>query len=286
MSATGLNDPLRCPVTNDQTSDCNAQFGVLFGGNPNLKPEESEQAAFGMVFEPTPGLSFSIDYFKINLSNLVQNGISPATILANQDQFGSLITRGPVQPQFPNLPGPVLQIDQKYVNLGAVKQQGVDLEAHWRAPAQSWGRLSFDLNGTYYLRYDVQNPDHSYTGQVGTVYGAVVNGVIPRWKHYFAATWDQGPWSVTLAQTYQNGYTDAGTDLDGNLRKVGSLSLWDLQASYTGVKNWNFTLGVKNLFDTEPPASNITGSLVVGFDNSYYDPRASFIYGRVTYAFK
>ena len=286
VSATGLNDPLRCPVTNNQTSDCNAQFGVLFGGNPNLKPEESEQATLGVVFEPVPNLTFSIDYFKINLTNLVVNGISPATILGNQAQYGSLITRGPVEPQFPGLPGPVLQIDQKYVNLGSVRQQGIDFEAHYRAPAQDWGRLSFDMNGTYYLRYDVQNTDGSYTGQVGTVYGAVVNGIIPRWKHYVALTWDLGPWSSTLAQTYQNGYTDAGTDIDGNLRKVGTLSLWDLQASYTGLKNWKFTLGVKNLWDTDPPASNITGSFVVGFDNSYYDPRSRFIYTQVTYAFK
>jgi len=239
-----------------------------------------------VVFEPVPNLTFSIDYFKINLTNLVQNGISPATILANQAQYGSLITRGPVEPQFPTLPGPVLQIDQKYVNLGSVRQQGVDVEMHYRAPTQGWGRLSFDINGTYYLRYDVQNPDGSYTGQVGTAYAAVVNGIIPRWKHYAALTWDQGPWSATLAQTYQNGYTDAGPDIEGNTRHVGTLSIWDLQGSYTGFKNWKFTLGVKNLFDTDPPASNITGSFVVGFDNSYYDPRSRFVYGQVTYAFK
>ena len=52
------------------------------------------------------------------------------------------------------------------------------------------------------------------------------------------------------------------------------------------MKNWKFTLGVKNLWDTDPPASNITGSFVVGFDNSYYDPRSRFIYTQVTYAFK
>ena len=110
--------------------------------------------------------------------------------------------------------------------------------------------------------------------------------MIPRWKHYAALTWDQGPWSATLAQTYQTSYTDAATDIDDNFREVGSLSLWDLQGSYTGLKNWKFVLGVKNLFDTDPPKSNTVGSFVVGFDNSYYDPRARFVYGSVTYTFK
>jgi iron complex outermembrane receptor protein len=59
-------------------------------------------------------------------------------------------------------------------------------------------------------------------------------------------------WSATLANTYQTSYIDVQTDPDGNTRRVGSMSLWDLQGSYTGFKNWTLTLGVKNLFDDDP----------------------------------
>ena len=286
VSAPGLTDPVRCPVTNDQTVDCNAQFQVLFGGSKNLKPEESEQTTFGIVLEPVPNLSFSFDWFKINLSHFITNGISPQVVLNNQVQYANLITRGPVQPEFPGLPGPITQINQLYLNLGNVRQEGIDIEGHWRTPTERWGRLSLDLAGTYYLKFDTQNPDGSYTGGVGTVYGLTVNGVVPRWKHYASATWDRGPWSATLAQTYQSSYTDYGTDIDGNFRTVGSLSLWDLQGTYTGFKNWKLSLGVKNLFDTNPPKSNAFGTFIVGFDSSYYDPRARFVYTTVTYTFK
>ena len=34
------------------------------------------------------------------------------------------------------------------------------------------------------------------------------------------------------------------------------MSLWDLQGQYTGIKNVTITLGVKNLFDTNPPQTN------------------------------
>jgi iron complex outermembrane receptor protein len=285
VSQPGLSDPIRCPVTGDTGFDCNTQFGVLFGGNRNLKPEESEQTTVGIVLEPIPNASLSIDWFKINLKDAITNGISPLTILGDLGQFGSLVTRAPADPGSA-LPGRITSILQTYINLGALRIQGVDIEAHYRAPATSWGRLSFNLSGTYYTKYDAQNPDGSFTGQVGTAFGTVVTGVIPRWKHYVSTTWDQGPWSATLANTYQTSYTDQQTDLDGNLRTVGSLSLWDLQGSYSGLKNWKFTLGVKNLFDRDPPKSNQQSTFIVGFDPSYYDPRARFVYGSVTYTFK
>ena len=91
-----------------------------------------------------------------------------------------------------------------------------------------------------------------------------------------SATWDQGPWSATLAQTYQTSYTDQNTDLDNNLRTVGSLSIWDVQGSYTGFKNWKLSLGVKNLFDRDPPKSNQGSTFILGFDPSYYDTTATY----------
>jgi len=283
LSQPGLTDPVRCPFTNDQTFDCNAQFNVLFGGNHNLKPETSEQTTAGVVFEPIPNVSLSADWFKINLSNAITNGISPITILGDLNQFGDLVTRGP---STGGIPGHIESILQTYINLGKIKIEGIDLEGHYRTPTMSWGRLSFDASGTYYTKYDNQQNDGSYTSQVGTAYQQVVTGITPRWKSYLSLTWDQGPWSSTLANTYQTSYTDQQVDLDGNLRTVGSLSLWDLQGSYTGFKNLKLTLGVKNLFDTNPPVSNQQSTFIVGFDPSYYDPRSRFVYGEVTYRFK
>ena len=280
------SDPLRCPVTGAVGVDCDAQFGVLFGGNTSLKPEESEQTSVGIVLEPIPGATFSLDWFKINLSETIVNGISPAAILADLDQFGNLVTRAPPDPNNPGLPGRITQIDQTFINIGAMRLQGLDVEGHYRAPAQAWGRLTFNLSGTYYLKYDVQNPDRSYRGIVGTAVGTATTGVIPRWKHYASLTWDLGPWSATLAQTYQTSYTDQNRDLEGNPRTVGSLSLWDLQGSYTGFRNWKLALGVKNLFDRDPPASNQLTSFLAGFDPSYYDPRGRFVYASVTYKFR
>ncbi|MFZ3322299.1 MAG: TonB-dependent receptor [Usitatibacter sp.] len=285
LSSTGLNDPLRCPITHDNTLDCNAQFPLTFGGNPQLKPEKSEQATFGIVFEPTSQLSMSADYFKIRLTDSITNGIPVTTILGDPQYYG-LITRGPVDPAQPNLPGRITAIQQTYINLGDTHIEGWDLEAHYKWPRQSWGRVRFDLTGTYYTRYDFQNLDGSYSGFVSNAFGSVVLGVIPRWKHYAAVSLDTGPFSTTLANTYQSSYTDWQTDLNNDLRKVSSMSLWDLQGQYTGIKNVTVTLGVKNLFDTNPPKTNQQNSFQVGYDPSYYDARARFVYVQLGYGWK
>jgi iron complex outermembrane receptor protein len=84
---------------------------------------------------------------------------------------------------------------------------------------------------------------------------------------------------------YQSSYTDNQTDLDDNERTVGTLSLWDIQGSYTGIKNLKFVLGVKNLFDRDPPVTNQQYTFQSGFDPSYYDARARFVYGSVNWKF-
>ncbi len=97
---------------------------------------------------------------------------------------------------------------------------------------------------------------------------------------------DRGPWSFSLANNYQSSYTDWQTDLNNNLRTVSSMSLWDVQGSYSGFKHFVFTLGVKNLMDTNPPKTNQQNTFQAGYDPSYYDARARFVYGMVKYTFK
>jgi iron complex outermembrane receptor protein len=286
VSPTGLSDPIRCPVTGNTGTDCVTQFGLFFGGNPNLRPETSEQATLGAVWEPTNAFSISADYFKIRLAGGITNGIPIATILGDLGQYGNLVTRGPVDPAFPQLPGPILRIEQGYINLGNTHIEGIDVETHYKWPSKSWGRLRFDMSGTYYIRYDAQQTDGSYLGGISNAFGSTVVGIIPRWKHYAQFSLDSGPWSVSLGNTYQSGYVDWQTDFNGNNRRVSSMTLWDLQGVYRGWKGFTFTLGVKNLFDTNPPATNQQNTFQAGYDPSYYDARARFVYGQVRYEFK
>ena len=61
-----------------------------------------------------------------------------------------------------------------------------------------------------------------------------------------------------------------------------------MQASYLGIKNVALTLGVRNIFDKDPPYSNAGGQVFfqAGYDAQYADPRGRFVYGKVAYEFK
>jgi iron complex outermembrane receptor protein len=141
VTGAGSVDPLRCPITGDQL-DCNGQFPVLNGGNPGLKPEESKQKSIGIVFEPAAGVSMSLDYFRLDLSETVTTGIAPASILADLAQFGNLVTRAPSDPATPNLPGLITQIDQRFINLGKVRISGLDASVQVALPPTAIGRLA------------------------------------------------------------------------------------------------------------------------------------------------
>lgn len=285
VSAPGLTDPIRCPITGS-SFDCDTQFGVLFGGNPDLKPEKANQWQVGFVLEPTPAFSIGVDYFNIDLKNLFVNGFSQSTILGDLAQYGQYVTRGAPDPQFPNLPGRILSIDQRFVNIGEEKLSGFDVDARARLPETPWGRVRLSLAGTYFIKIDVLQNDGSFAGFVSNAYAAAATGVSPRWKHYASATWEYGPWTATLAQNFQSSYIDNQTNANDELRRVGSMSLWDIQGTYSGFKNWTLTAGVRNLFDTNPPFSNQVNTFQAGYDPSYYDARARFVYASVGFTFK
>ncbi|MEO5693992.1 MAG: TonB-dependent receptor [Usitatibacter sp.] len=300
VTATGLSDPARCPVTMNVGIDCSTQFGVLFGGNSGLRPEQSRQWSAGLVFEPARGLSFGVDWFDLYLKGAIVNGIGPATVLGDLAQFGSLVTRAAPDAQFPNLPGRIVTIDQRYINLGGTKIQGIDVNAQYSPAPTPIGRFRFSMNGSYYIKYDVQQINGTYAGFVSNTFGSPVTGVSPRWKSYQSVSLDNGPWTVVLGNTYQSSYTDAGCDLQnvtddaaclaaaggGRMRTVSSMSLWDVQVSWKGIKNLALTVGARNVLDTDPPQTNQANSFQAGFDPSYYDPRARLIYVQATYSFK
>ena len=291
LSQPGALDPLRCPVLNDNNPDCNTQYTVTFGGNPSLKPEKANQTTIGGVWEPVDNLSLGADWFRLDLKDIVSNGVPIATILDPTliATYSYLITRAATCPPsefVAGAPCPITAIDQRFINLGRTKIEGVDLDFRLTYPTASYGRFRASLTGTYYTKYDVQQPDGMFAGFISNAFQAPATGITPRFKSYAAVTWDYGPWSATLANTYQSSYVDVNLDPDGNPRRVGSMSLFDVQAQYSGFKNMTLTLGAKNVLDTNPPFTNSNLTFQSGYDPSYYDPRARVVYGSVRYAFK
>jgi iron complex outermembrane receptor protein len=292
VTPQGNSDPIRCPVTGDQVKDCGTQFLLINRGNPALKPEKSSGATLGIVFEPASDVSIAVDAFRITVNDIIVNGVPFAFILAtpqSAQQYANLITRGPVDPAFPNLPGPIASIDQTNLNLGKARVSGIDFDTKFRIPAGEIGKFTISYSGTYFMKNDASNPDGTFANGIDQA-NTATGGLIPRLKTYLSVNWARGPWNATLAYSWQGGYGDAGNSPNFDLpqRQVGAYEIFDGQVQYAGIKDLELTLGIKNLFNRPPPYSNNGGqaSFQSGYDPQYVDPRGRFIYLTATYRFK
>ncbi|MEJ7667819.1 MAG: TonB-dependent receptor [Casimicrobiaceae bacterium] len=280
------DDPLRCPITNS-AFDCNLQLDRIFGGNRNLKPERSEQYSAGIVWEPNNIVSIGVDYFFIKVEDTI--GVIGDQTIFTDPRYISLITRRPPDAQFPTLPGRIDAIVDTLQNIGKIETSGIDIDVAARFPSQPWGQVTARFNATYTIKYDFTDAlgiKHEVVGDRDPV--VADTGVISRWKYYLNLDYNRGPWGVTVAQNYQHHYLepDISPGATREFRTVGTYSVWDLSGRYTGFKNTTLTLGVRNLFDRDPPFTSQGATFQVGYDRTYADPLGRFYYGSVRYAFK
>lgn len=287
ITSNGSRDLVRCPQGTTGLIDCSTQFVTIGGGNAALKPEKSTSATLGLLFEPTKNYSIGIDYFLTEVNDIIRTGLSTATILADPVAYAPYIRRGPADGN-PSGVGPIIGIDQSLTNLGKTVVSGIDVDLKGRVLVTAEDRVTGRLNGTYLLKYDQRNLDGSYTSAINSP-SALGIGVAIRWRHTASVTWENGPWAATLAQNFQGGYHDLRTSLQPATvtpREVGTYETYDAQLSYAGFKSMQLTLGMKNLFNRDPPYTNYGAGFVGGYDLSYTDVRGRFAYLTATYRFQ
>jgi iron complex outermembrane receptor protein len=284
--AEDFSDPVRCPVTGAD-NDCSVVI-TRIGGNSSLQPETSQQLNAGVVYEPLAGLSTSVDYYWVRVRNVINTVPLDAIFGAGYASFAPrYVVRKPPDVQYPDLPGEIAYVVQYQTNVGTITTSGIDVNLQWRSPAMPCGRIALSVNGTYVLDYAQSG---FVSDQVPNAVGArgVFEAII-RYRQYAQASWTQGPWSATLANTLQTGYTEPCLEGDVSgcaTRRVGSYSIWDFQARFTGLRNATLALGVRNLLNTPPPVTNQTTTFQYGIDPAYADPRGRMFYGSFQYAFK
>jgi iron complex outermembrane recepter protein len=91
---------------------------------------------------------------------------------------------------------------------------------------------------------------------------------------------------MVLTNNLMSSYRDEQLDSNGNVRRVRSNSTWDVLASYALSKQFSLALGVRNLFDRDPPVSNQSSLPQNGYDPRFSDPRGRFYSLRFNYAMK
>jgi outer membrane receptor protein involved in Fe transport len=280
------------------TANSAAQYNGLTGGNPNLKPEKANTYTVGVVITPVDlvkGLSVSIDYFNIYVSNVIttygfQNIINGCA-LQNNATYCALIHRDPVS-------GSLWRNNNGYVidtnaNLGYLKTDGVDftLDYHFRFKDMNlpdWGGLTFNFLGTYTNQFVQQGavgtPLVSCAGQ----YGPTCGPPQPFFKGKTRLTWSTpvDGLSASLDWRYIGAVVVDAAGVPGRIdSQIPSYSYFDLAAQWRVKDRYTFSIGVNNIMDIQPPligAGNADSTFSNG--NTYpqiYDPLGRYLFASI-----
>ena len=272
-----LVDPTTCAsgVVNPAVPGCAAITpDTLTGGNLELGPETSDQYSAGIVFEPSRHFSASLDFWSIAVDNVIGT-LTTQQLLANAAFFPERLVR---------TNGIITLLDLRSANIGSRRTQGLELAL--RGNLDAWGgTLSMALDGTYLLqKKEKLLPAGAYQDIIGRFTFAGDLGL--RWKHNASVTWSNEVLTVSLSQLFRSGYTNQqlpgianGTVTRPDVeRRVDDYILYNLSVGYRVTDNYTMTLGVRNLFDTDPPFA-ITYDSNTGAGSSW-EPRVADPRGR------
>ncbi len=262
---TVANDPVRCPVTGSP-ADCQAQVLDINTGNPFIKPEKSDTYTVGLIWEPIPGLSASVDYWNIQTKGQITIG-SVAAVLANPSGFPAA-TVGRDSNNLPGIPnsGTVLYVSTPFQNANKVETDGIDVDLIWKQSLRDWGNLTTELQWTRVFNYNQtfsNGEKFKYVGTQGN-YDVSSGSATPEDRINLIIGWNRGPWSVTGTVRYISDYQsipykdvvtpdECLSSLDFGNCHVSSFTTLDLSAQYTGFKNWQIFGSVINVFNKIAP---------------------------------
>jgi len=284
-TANSLVDP-NCPIAGD--ARCESQFNERFSSSPDLKPEKSRQFSVGLVLEPVKWISASLDYWNIQKKDQISviTGDAILTDPALLAKFGGRIHR--------TADGFLSYIDTPVENLGDLKTSGIDIDITTRWNLESLGKLTASVNGTYVDTFKRQAyADGPFTDYAGTAGDGGSVQPHPRWQHTVSFDLQQGVWGVALQNVFVKGWTESAELVNANIGvnapyHVKDSSRWNLSGIFTGLKDVTVRVGVRNLFDEDPPFTAVSsyGSHAAGYAASFTDPRGRFYYASLGYQFK
>jgi outer membrane receptor protein involved in Fe transport len=293
------------------------QYNGMTGGNPNLRPETSDTYTVGMVWQPTfvPGLSFTVDYFDINVKDYI-SGIGANTIIngcvdGSNPDYCSLVHRDSVG-TLRSTSGYIIDTE---TNTGSLKTSGIDFSANYHTGLDQFGlnnagSVSLAFNGTWLDKLEQTVVKGGTPFDCAGLYGTICSGASspsaepnPAWRHKMRLTWNTpfeygmfGNFSLSGQWRFYSAVKlDAGSDQPGlnnpslfsaTDAKLGARSYFDLLASFKVKDNYSFRVGVNNVFDKDPPLTG-QNSCPVGACNQnvyaqMYDSLGRYIFVGLT----
>lgn len=278
--------------------------GQTVAGNLGLTPEKADTFNVGMVFNsplqsgPLSDFSVSVDYYNIKIKNVISSvpGLTVLSKCYNLD--GSNPTYALTNPycaliQRDATTGQILQVNTPYLNLGALKTDGIEAQVHWGTGAKFLGnsaRAYVDTAIGWLHSYKVQLlPGAAFLDYTGVSVGGANPGAVPpratpRWRALTTFGVRSDVVNAGLRWRYQSAMKDTSAVLTPANAAVGvsAYALWDLFGSVKVAKNFELRAGVTNLFNRSLP---LVASSQNGTDVALYDAIGRSFYTGLKIAF-
>jgi iron complex outermembrane receptor protein len=270
---TGVFDEYRCrrdfgggAITEEQLDECRGDINyvyTVFGtrhGDPNLEAEKGKSTTVGLVWDPMDNMSFSLDYYNIELRDAVGDisGLlfrNEADCLTGTDRDGNAVDPNSAFCQFylglveragvdDFNDDEVVQFESFPINQSLNRTSGLDASFTYEKETERYGNFNFSLQWTHVLELEFQEFDGSeledirdhmqYFNFRSRVAGAVV--------------WELDDWTTGVYMTRWGSLPNwAETD------RIGPHFQWNVNVARRFGDKAEVTLYVNNIFDTIHP---------------------------------
>jgi iron complex outermembrane receptor protein len=263
-------DPVRCDL--GVAVACNpAPIALITAPNPNLQPEHSSNWDLGVIWDPIPRTSVSVDLWRIKRrAEINQQQVTDAIRAGN-------VVRDPTtaDPTVPGDPGAITVVNAQFINSSQSVVKGIDIDARYGFKlAQNYGNLSFDGKYTHLYHWKRTEPDGSTRDFAGSHGNCDVTNCAgtPANRANLHANWDRDKWRVTLSMNYRGKLENtlfkgdpegcASHFADGrdapNDCELASFTTFDLVARWKPTPKWEIFGSIQNLFDKIAPLDPLT----------------------------
>ena len=289
FSFNAIRDPQNCPVSNaDGTPNttsaanvptlCNFTPIYLQNTNKNLEPEKSKSFTFGLLLEPIPQWSTTLDYYKIQ----IDNQIIPASALGSFDPLASAVRGTQQQVTFGDghtglsPAGVIAYSTVPYINGQTTQTTGVEFESKYTFNLEDKSKFKVGFQFTRTLSYDMTVDGVTYS-LAGTHGPSIIGGNTgnPKDRAQLTLSYEKGPFTISTTTNYIGTYdvtdpsvaaNDCASGITSNTAEfangatapsqyctIPSFIYTNLNASYKVTKGLTLRGSITNLFDVQPP---------------------------------
>jgi outer membrane receptor protein involved in Fe transport len=234
------------------------QVRALFGGNVNLGVEEADTYTIGVVVTPAAleGLTFSVDYFDIEITDAITPFGGGASIVLNTcydptdpaggvgSLFCSVINR--------RASGLIDFVEVAFQNAATQTLTGIDLLASYDMDLFG-GDFRVNYVGTFTDESDFTPFEGGSVVECAGKFGTQCGEPLPEYKHRMSFRWTGDKVTAQLLWRLIGEVDDDDPAQTFSIETISSQSYFDASGSYRFNDNYSVTLGIDNLLDDDPP---------------------------------